>query len=129
MLTYSGNFEEKLNIKLPSAYVLQIFFKQDCIPVGCVPQACCPYLPACTVLGGRLPLVLGGACLWSWGVPASGPVGVEGTCLWSQGGLPRGEPASGVGGVPASDPGVGGGDCGCVSQHAMRQTPPCEQNS
>ena len=33
--------------------------KQDCIPVGCVPPACCPYLPACTVLGG----VWSGGCL------------------------------------------------------------------
>ena len=42
--------------------------KQDCITVGCLPPACCPYLPACTVLGGVcswrgcLPLVWGG-CL------------------------------------------------------------------
>ena len=36
--------------------------KQDCIPVGCVPPACCQYLPAYTVLGG---LLLGGA--WSQG--------------------------------------------------------------
>ena len=28
--------------------------KQACIPVGCVPPACCPYLPACTALGGYL---------------------------------------------------------------------------
>ena len=25
--------------------------KQVCIPVGCVPSACCPYLPACTAQG------------------------------------------------------------------------------
>ena len=28
--------------------------KQVCIPVGCVPPACWPYLPACTVAGGLL---------------------------------------------------------------------------
>ena len=28
--------------------------KQDCIPVGCVPPARCPYLPACTAPGGLL---------------------------------------------------------------------------
>ena len=26
--------------------------KQECIPVGCVPPACCPYLPTCTAQGG-----------------------------------------------------------------------------
>ena len=26
--------------------------KQECITVGCVPPACCPYLPACTARGG-----------------------------------------------------------------------------
>ena len=30
--------------------------KQECILVGCVPPACCPYLPACTAPGG------GGTC-------------------------------------------------------------------
>ena len=46
--------------------------EQDCIPVGCAPPACCPYLPACTAWGvcsqGGLPLVWGG-------VPVSGPGG------------------------------------------------------
>ena len=27
---------------------------QDCIPVGCIPLACWPYLPACTAQGGCL---------------------------------------------------------------------------
>ena len=40
---------------------------QVCIPVGCVPSACCPYLQACTVPGGCLPLVLG---LGGWCIPA-----------------------------------------------------------
>ena len=26
--------------------------QQECIPVGCIPPACCPYLPACTAPGG-----------------------------------------------------------------------------
>ena len=29
----------------------QMIQKQDCIPVGCVPPACCPYLPAYTAPG------------------------------------------------------------------------------
>ena len=56
--------------------------KQYCIPVGCVPPACCPYLPACTAPGGGLRL---------GGVPTSGPGGVSapwGTCLWSGGVYP-----------------------------------------
>ena len=59
--------------------------KQDCIPVGCVPPACCPYLPTCTELWG--------ACVWSQGGAALG-----GACLWSRGCLLLG------GGVPASGP-------------------------
>ena len=58
--------------------------QQDCIPVGCVPPACCPYLPACTALcwgggeggclvpgvsgpGGCLPLVWGGVSQYAMG--------------------------------------------------------------
>ena len=41
--------------------------KQDCIPVGCIPPACWPYLPACTAQGGvcsrELVSALGGAWL------------------------------------------------------------------
>ena len=67
--------------------------RQECIPVGCVPPACCPYLPACTVPGG---------CTWSWaaylvpggctclgGVPGPGGVYLRGGipghggCTWS----------------------------------------------
>ena len=84
--------------------------KQDCIPVGCVPPACCPYLPVCTVPGGV-------ACLWSraWGGCSWGDA-----YLWSQGVCSWGVPASGLGGVcswgaciwsgevPASVPGGGG---------------------
>ena len=47
--------------------------EQECIPVGCVLPACCPYLPACTVqgvsaTGGLLP----GGCLLPREVPATG---------------------------------------------------------
>ena len=55
--------------------------KQDCIPVGCGPPACCPYLPACTALGGGACLWFqGGACLWSRGVPDSGHGGCIPAC-------------------------------------------------
>ena len=64
--------------------------KQECIPIGCVPPACYPYLPACTAL---------------WGVPARGvPAGGVPASRVS-GGVParRGVPAQGVylsGGLP-----------------------------
>ena len=38
--------------------------EQECIPVGCVLPACCPYLPACTA-PGSVPVR---GCTWSWGV-------------------------------------------------------------
>ena len=82
--------------------------QEECIPVGCVPPACFPYLPACTAPGGctwsqggtwsgRVYLVPGGVpalggvylvpggvsgsggCTWSGGVPGLGG------CTWSQG--------------------------------------------
>ena len=53
--------------------------EQDCIPVGCIPPACWPYLPACTApwrsalpVGSALP---GGSALPEWGFLA------RGTCL------------------------------------------------
>ena len=77
--------------------------KQECIPVGCVPATHWPYAGVCFQEGG----VPGPGEYLVWGVP--GPGG----CL--------------VQGVP------GPGGClllgrGVVSQHALRQTPPCEQN-
>ena len=36
--------------------------KKECIPVGCVPPACCPYLPACTGPRGVYPVLGGCAC-------------------------------------------------------------------
>ena len=57
-------------------------FKQECIPVGCVPPACCPYLPACTARRGVY-LVPGG-CTGSRG---------DGCTLSRRGGyLPRYSP-------------------------------------
>ena len=63
--------------------LLKIHDKQECIPVGCVPPACCPYLPGVGVVvpasgpGGFLPLVPGGyvhplRCgpqVWAWRPP------------------------------------------------------------
>ena len=50
--------------------------KQECIPVGCVPLASCPYLPACTAPGvGGLPargVYLPRGCTCVRGVPARG---------------------------------------------------------
>ena len=52
--------------------------KEDCLetvwmrPVGCVPPACCAYLPACTALGGSASGPGGGG---SSGGSASGPGG------------------------------------------------------
>ena len=34
------------------SYILQKYWQQVCIPVGCVPPAYFPYLPACTDPGG-----------------------------------------------------------------------------
>ena len=50
-------------------------YQQDCIPVGCVPPACCPYLPACTALGGGVWSQRVCLLLVRGGVPASGPGG------------------------------------------------------
>ena len=49
-------------------------FQQDCIPVGCIPPACWPYLPACTAQGWVGVCFWGmsarGGCLLPWGIPA-----------------------------------------------------------
>ena len=85
------------------------YTQQDCIPVGCVPPALWLYLLACSAGGGCL-FLGGGVC--SLGVSAPGGVcsckvsAPGGVCSW------RGVSAPGGG----------------VSQHALRQIPPCEQN-
>ena len=51
-------------------WTLEIY--QECIPVGCVPPAWCPHLPACIVLGG---------CTCQEDVPAQGGIPTWGcTC-------------------------------------------------
>ena len=91
------------------------YCKQECIPVGCVPPACCPYLPACTAPRGGRGVYLG-TC------PGEGVYLLGGVCTCLGVYLPRGVyppggvPAQGSGGVSAQ-----GGTC--------PGTPPCEQNS
>ena len=63
-------------------FQMQAEKKQECIPVGCVPPASCPYLPACTAPGGvpaRGVYLVPGGCTCPGGVP--GP----GVCTWSRG--------------------------------------------
>ena len=69
--------------------VLQKFYKQECIPVGCVPPACCPYLPVCTAWG----------CTWFQG----GVPGPRGVYL-----VPRGVPGPGGCTCPVGVPGPRG---------------------
>ena len=100
--------------------------KQECIPVGCVPPAHWPYLPACSALGGCL---LRRGCLLQGGVCSQGVSALGGVC--SKGGVcSRGVSAPG---------GVCSWGClllrGCLlprrvypSMHWGRH-PPCEQNS
>ena len=57
--------------------------QQECNPVGCVPLACCPYLPACTAPGGCVP------GLGVYLVPGGGVPGPRG-CTWSRGYLVQG---------------------------------------
>ena len=78
-------------------------FLQDCIPVGGIPPARCPYLPACSAPVGWQCLVRGEGGL------------VLGCCLVP--GLPGPGGAWFPGGVPAWSRGS------VVSQHALRQTP------
>ena len=90
-----------LPIEFPEVTSKSMFnVQQVCIPVGCVPPACCPYLPACTA---------------------------QGWCLL-QGGLHHGGAAPG-GSLPLREPASGGSACswGGVSQHALRQTPPVDR--
>ena len=114
-LTFSGGFrisqaeeapsprqEEGTNPIIIRPKFPEKFMKTKKTRIGCVPSACCPYFPACT-MGGRW-LLLGGECLLLGGVAATWKGWLlSGGCL-----LP-------------------GGVCypGGVSQHAMGQTPPC----
>ena len=84
--------------------------KQECIPVGCVPAARCPYAEVCFRGGGCLPgggsapggcLVWGGGSAWSGGclllggLPGGGSAWSRGVCLFWR----------------------------SISQHVLRQTP------
>ena len=56
-------------------YILK---RQDCIPVGCVPSARWPYLPACSAPGG----VCSGGCLLPGGVCSRGVSAPRGGVCW-----------------------------------------------
>ena len=111
----------KIYVTIWARLLYQNKTEQDCIPVGCIPPACWPYLPACSApggvpdpggvyllgglsapggvpgLGGLLP---GGVC-WGvylvWGVSAQGCT-CSGGCTWS-GGCTCSRGVSGLGGV------------------------------
>ena len=124
--------------------LLFVFTKQECIPVGCLPPACCPYLPACTAPeGGTCPRGYLQGLYLPGGVPAQGGCTILGRCVpaWGEVYLPRsvylpkgvylpmgGLPAGGSG-VPASGRAVYlPGGCVPTSGGAPAQVPPCEQN-
>ena len=72
-----------------SCSFLQNNCKQECIPVGCVPSACCPYLPSmhCSQVGVPGPggYLVPGGCTWSWGMYlVPGGVPGPGGCTWSR---------------------------------------------
>ena len=88
------------------------FLLQVCIPVGCVPPACCPYLPAYTAHRVSAPGG-GGVCSRGWGVCSRGDVCSRGrVCSW------------GVCSQGVSAP------VGCIRACTEAGTipPPCEQN-
>ena len=67
--------------------LLSNYFQQGCIPVGCVPPACCSYLPVCTAPGGTCL----GVYLSRGGVPVQG-VPAQGGMYLPGGYLPRYSP-------------------------------------
>ena len=106
---------------------VRIFFKimtkQECIPVGCVPSTCCPYLPACTAPGGcTCQRGVPASRVYLLGVPAWGvclPGGVPARGLY----LPRGVPARGCTcqrGVPVWGLYLPGG-CTCLGVYLPRE--------
>ena len=125
-LVYSVLNKPRLKVHLHRVSVLhlrlmyQYYSEQECIPVGCVPPTCCPYLPVCTAPGcpgggvtcpGGVPAQGGVPALG--GVPARRDVYLPGGCTCPGVYLPGGVPAGGVparGGVPA------------------QVLPPCERN-
>ena len=110
----------------------QTCLKQECIPVGCVPAARRPYAGVCfpggsAWFGGCLPGLGGlpgpGGCL-----PGHGGSAWSRGFTWPGGCLPSQGAACLVWGVPSWSRGVPPCPGGLVSQHALRQNPPCEQN-
>ena len=55
----------------PQIIILCYIYYKNCIPVGCIPPACLPYLPACTAQGG-LPCRGGLPCQGGGGSPCQG---------------------------------------------------------
>ena len=76
-------------VSVKGAILNYIFnFQQECIPVGCVPPACCLYLPACTAHGGGSVPAQGDVPaqeVYLLGVPTPGGCTCPGGCN-----LPRG---------------------------------------
>ena len=75
----------KLSYGLSHQFQIKFFQKQVCIPVGCVPPVCCPYLPACTAQGkvsapGGLSS-LGSVCSWGVSTPGGCLLPVGGVCI------------------------------------------------
>ena len=99
-------------------------------PVGCIPPACCPYLPACTAPGEGVYLPRGGVpsqgCTCSGGYLAGGVPGWGCTCLGgvpTQGVyLPRG--CTCPGDVPAQ-----GGICPGITPPLDRMTGTCKNTT
>ena len=82
--------------------VFRQIYKQECIPVGCVPSAAVTMsIPACTGQGG--------VCVFQH---ALGLGGVYPSMHWAGGCLPMGVSAQGV----------------CIPACTGADTPPCEQN-
>ena len=81
-----GPLPGPIEFTLGPAYNEQFDAQQECIPVGCVPPACCPHLPGLGEVGCKwswgMYLVQDGGCTWSGG---EGVYLVWGVCTWSQG--------------------------------------------
>ena len=84
MIGHPPGFKSKSRRHQRGIPVSKLIQKQECIPVGYVPPACCPYLPACTAPGG---------------VPAQGSVPARGVYL--PGGCTCPGECTYPGGVPA----------------------------
>ena len=96
-------------IRLRVESILVSIMKQDCIPVGCAPPACWPYLPACTVQGGgpnggAYLVLVGGGCSGGGYLPSPGGMSApNGVPTWS-GGVPAGSQGGGIPACTEADP-------------------------